>query len=110
VRGRLHWTVLDSSRGQRLPVHRNGVVHEELDPHGREPHGGRAASAVRGRFVREEKLGPVNGESSDDVPAASQVPEERRAEGRLVERDRGVAVADGQHGRDLRLHSRRPGA
>jgi hypothetical protein len=32
-----------------------------------------------------------------DVPAV-EVPEDRRAERRLVERDRRVAVADGQHG------------
>src|SRR5437867_10284888 len=45
-----HWTVLDSAGGQRLPVDRDGVVHEELDPHGRETHRRWAARAVRGRL------------------------------------------------------------
>ena len=42
---------LDSSGGQRVTVHGGGVVHEDLDPHGREIYGGGAARAVRGRFV-----------------------------------------------------------
>jgi hypothetical protein len=103
VRVFLHWTVLDGSGGQRVRVHCDGVVHEELDPHGRETHGARAARAVRGRLVSEEELGVVNGQSRDDVPAI-QVPENHRAECRFVERDRGVPVADGQHRRDLSLH------
>ena len=36
VRVFVHWTVLDSPGRQRACVHRDGIVHEELDPHGRE--------------------------------------------------------------------------
>jgi hypothetical protein len=89
------WAVLDSSSGQRIPVHHDGIVHEELDPDGREIYGAGAARAVRRRLVGEEELGAVNGESSQGV---LQVPEERRAECSLVERNRSAPVAHGQHG------------
>ena len=67
------WTVLNSTGSQRLPVRRDRVVNKELDPDGREPRGGWAASAIFGSFVGEEELGAVDGESSDDVSAV-QVP------------------------------------
>ena len=96
-------TMLDRSGCQRAPVHGDGVVHEELDPHGREIQRSGAPRAVRGRLVSEEELGAVDVESGNDM-AAIQVPEKRRAKRGLVERDGSVAVADGQHGRDLGPH------
>jgi hypothetical protein len=64
-----HWAPLTGSRGQRSPVHRDGIVYEQLDPRGRETCGRRAAPAVRGRLAGEEELGAVNRQSRDDVPA-----------------------------------------
>jgi hypothetical protein len=99
-----HGTVLMSPGGQRLPVHRDGIFHEEFDPHGRETHRGWAPRAMGGRLVREEEPGVINRKASDDVPIAVQMPKQRRAECGLVELDCGVPVADGQHGRDLSFH------
>jgi hypothetical protein len=104
VRVFLHGAAGNRSGGDRTCVDGNGIVHEQLDPDGRETHGRWTARAMRGRLMSEEERGAVNGHSSNDVPSPIQVPEERRAERRLVKGDRGVPVADGQHGRDLSLH------
>ena len=88
-------TVLDRTGGQSLAVGRDGVVYKELDSDCREPQGGWAACAVRGRFVGEEKLGAINRKSSDDVSSAIQMPEELRTECGLIEADRSVSIADG---------------
>ena len=71
--------VLDRSGVERSLLHSGGIVHEELDPHGRETGGGGTARAVRGRVVGEKELRAVNRQSGDDVPSI-QVPEDDRAE------------------------------
>src|ERR1700730_10676912 len=95
--------MLHRSGRQSLAVHSDGVVYEELDPHGCESHGGWAARAVRRRLVGEEEPGAVNCKAGNDVPAI-EMPQELGAECGLVEIDRSVAVADGQHGRNLSSH------
>ena len=50
-----------------MPVHCDGVVDEELNPHRRETYGGWAARAMRRPLESEED---VNRESSDDMPLA----------------------------------------
>ena len=87
-------------------VHGDGVVNEELDPHGRETDGGRTSCAVRRRLVREEEWGPVHRKSRDDFSATSQLPQHRGAECGLVELDGGVPIVNGQHGTDSRRHDR----
>jgi len=104
VRMFLDWTVLDRSSVQHLPVHGDGIVHEELDSDGRETSGRWTVRPVRGRLVGEEELGAVNRESGDDMSATVQVPQERRAECGCVELDRSIPVTDGEHGRDLSSH------
>jgi hypothetical protein len=65
-------TSLNSSGRQSLPMHRCGIVHEELDPDGRETHGSRTSRTVRRRLVREEELDAVDRKSSDGaIPNAT---------------------------------------
>ena len=98
-----HWISLDSPGGQRLSLHRDGVIDEELNPHGRETHGGGTARAVGRRLVRQEELSAVNREAGNDMPTI-QVPQDYRSEGGLVELNRCISVADSQHGRNLSPH------
>ena len=92
--------MLDRSDGQSLPMCGDGVVHKKLDSNGGEAGGRRSARSVLRRFGGKKEAGTVDGEACDDVPTV-QVPQELRTECGFVECDRGISVADRQHGRDL---------
>lgn len=57
-----HRVFLDRSGRHRPPVHRDGVVHEQLDSHSGETRRGRGARAMGRRLVGEEELGASMGE------------------------------------------------
>jgi hypothetical protein len=106
----LHWVLMlfdrapiRSSSGHGLPMNRHRVVYKQFDPHSRETRSRRAAIAVSRRLVGQKELCTIYGESRYDVFVA-QAPQQFRAEGRPIEVDRGVSVADGQHRRNLSLH------
>src|SRR5262245_8648409 len=78
-------TVLGRSNGQRVPVRRERVVPEELDPDRRETGGSWTARAVRGRFVGEIKGRAISRQPGNNVASAIKTPKECRAKGCLVE-------------------------
>src|SRR5579863_2718344 len=90
--------------GYRALEHRVGVVHEELDPHGREARRTGAAGAMGWGFLGEEELCPADIEPGHYVSARVDLPQHFRTECGLVERHRSLSVADCQHWRDLGLH------
>jgi len=85
----LHRSSLDRSCRHGAPVNRDGVVDEQFDTNGGKTRGRRAAGAVRRRFGGEKERRAINRQTCDDV-FAIEMPEERRAECGLVERDRCV--------------------
>jgi hypothetical protein len=94
VRVFLHGTVLCSSSVQGSPVHCDGVIHEQFNPHRRETRGDWALCSVRRSFLGQEEL-----RASTERPATTWPPAPRCH--RLVEINRSISVTDGQHRRDL---------
>ena len=107
VRVLLHGAMIDSARAQGSPMHRNGVIHEQFNPHCRETRRCRTPCAMRRRLVGQVEIRSVNRKTGDDT-TTTEMPKKFRAEGGLIELDCSISVTDSQHGRDLGHHGVAP--
>jgi hypothetical protein len=98
-------TMLGSSGSQSFPVHRDGILNKQFDPHRCESERERTSRSVWWRFLREKEFGSVDREPRHDGRIAIEVLQDRCIKGSLVEVDRSISVVDRQHRRDFSSHN-----